>query len=173
VHGLTIKKLLGHYYMPVVLGDERADYIWHIIKVPSEVGFLNDLETWLGDNRPAWDAWMFSKIDESLDQRIHIPYFDGKRNEYRKFCPDFMFWMCRGDTYRIVFVDPKGTEHTQAARKIDGYRKLFETRPESPREFSHRQWKVSVRLLYFNPCPAAALDAYKPYWNADPAAIFA
>jgi len=156
----------------VVLGDERADYIWHIIKVPSEVGFLNDLETWLGDNQPDWDAWMFSKIDESLDQ-IYIPYFDGERNAYREFCPDFVFWMCRGDTYRIVFVDPKGTAHTQATRKINGYRKLFETRPESPREFSHRRWKVSVRLLYFNRRPAAADEAYQSYWSADPAAIFA
>jgi len=173
VDDLTIKKLAGHYYLPVVWGNERADYIQHIIKVKSEVDFLNDLERWLDNNAPAWDAWMFSKIDETLD-RIHIPYFDPKRNAYRDFCPDFVFWMCKGGTYRIVFVDPKGTEHAQAARKIDGYRKLFEAKPESPREFLHRgRWKVSVRLLYFNRLPAAAVDAYKSYWSADPAAIFA
>jgi len=172
VGGLTVKKLARHYYLPVVWGSEKAGYIQHIIKFKSEVDFLNDLETWLGGNAPAWDAWMFSKIDESLDQ-IYIPYFDGKRNAYREFCPDFMFWMCRGDNYRIVFVDPKGTEHMQAERKIDGYRKLFEANGR-PREFLHRgRWKVSVRLLYFNRCPAAAPDAYKPYWSADPGAIFA
>ena len=171
---LTIKNLAGHYYLPVVWGNERADYMQHIIKFQSEVDFLNDLETWLGKNMPAWDAWMFSKIDESLD-RIHIPYFDGKRNEYRNFCPDFVFWMCKGDAYRIVFVDPKGTEHAQAMRKIDGYKTLFEAAPGSPREFSHgKNWQVSVRLIYFHRRGRAAVPkSYRCYWSADPGTIFA
>jgi len=173
--GLTIKKLAGHYYLPVVLGHETADHIQHVIKFRSEVDFVGELENWLDNNAPAWDAWMFSKIDESLD-RIHIPYFDGNRNRYRQFCPDFVFWMCRGNRYRIVFVDPKGTEHTQAIRKIDGYQKLFKAEEsESPREFLHGgNWRVSVRLIYFNPRGRdAAPDAYKSYWSADPGVIFA
>ena len=173
-NGLTIKKLAGHYYLPVVLGNEKADYIQHIIKAKSEVAFLKDMENWLGENAPSWDAWMFSKIDESLD-RIHIPYYDGGCNEYRKFCPDFIFWMCKGNQYRIVFVDPKGTEHTQALRKIDGYKRLFEAgESKLPREFSHgRRWQVSVCLRFFHsrgrdPAPRG----YKQYWTDNPARIF-
>ena len=167
---LTIKKLLNHYYLPVVLGDEKADYIKHIIKVKSEVEFVNEMEDWIGSNPVAWDAWMFSKLDESLDQ-IHIPYYDRSSNEYRNFKPDFIFWMCKGDDYRIVFVDPKGTAHTSAYHKIDGYRKLFEQN-RNVRQFRYKnRWKVSVSLLMFNR-ETAPLAEYQEYWSTQPKDIF-
>jgi len=121
---LTIRKLLNHYYFPVVLGDEKVDYIQHIIKHKSEVDFLAELQQWLAGNQPDWDGWMFSKIDESLDE-VYIPYCDDSKNEDRRFLPDFIFWMCRGNQYRIVFVDPKGDTHANAYHKIDGYKTLF------------------------------------------------
>ena len=168
---LTIKKLIGHYYLPVALGNEKANYIQHIIKVESEVRFLNALEAWVEKNNIPWDAWMFSKIDESLD-RIHIPYFDNSVNDYRRFLPDFVFWMCRKNEYRIVFVDPKGTEHATAYRKIDGYKKLF-MQDGKPRVFTHRpDWRVSVNLLLYNPSGQPA-QAYQRYWTDSPESIFA
>jgi len=165
--GLDIRHIARHYYVPIITAPEKkAEFIQHIIKVPSEVKFLMDLEDALGKAK-VWDAWMFSKIDESLD-RIHIPYYD---NEERKFCPDFIFWMCRGDEYRIVFADPKGMEHTKAMRQIDGYKRLFEQSGE-PRSFSHgSRWKVSVRLLLFN-SQGTPPEAYRRFWSGDPAAIF-
>ncbi len=45
-------------------GDEKVDYIKHIIKTPSEVRFVNDLEDYLvkSDNKfKEFDWWMFSK----------------------------------------------------------------------------------------------------------------
>ena len=129
---LTIKKLLGHYYLPVVLGNEKAHYIQHIIKAQSEIEFLDALGKWTEKNDIPWDAWMFSKIDESVDN-VHIPYYDTSENEYRRFLPDFVFWMCKGNEYRVVFVDPKGTEYTSAYRKIDGYQKLFMPNGEARR----------------------------------------
>ena len=168
---LEIKKLLGHYYLPVVLGNEKANYIQHIIKVPSEIEFLNALETWVGkhkDDMPC-DAWMFSKIDESLDV-VHIPYYDHDKNEYRRFLPDFVFWICRENEYRIVFVDPKGEAHTSSYHKIDGYKKLF-VEDSGVRSFSHGKWKVSVDLLLYNP-GIDPLKPYKNYWISDPGDIF-
>lgn len=165
--GLDIKHIASHYYVPVITApEEKASLIQHIIKVPSEVKFLKDLDNALGE-AGNWDAWMFSKIDESLD-RIHIPYYD---NEDQKFCPDFIFWMCRGNEYRIVFADPKGMEHTKAMRQIDGYTRLFE-QSGNPRSFSHaRRWKVSVHLLLFN-SQGTPPEAYRRFWTDDPAAIF-
>ena len=164
---LDIKHIASHYYVPVITApEEKADFIQHIIKVPSEVAFLKDLESALGEAGD-WDAWMFSKIDESLDQ-IHIPYYD---NEDQRFYPDFIFWMCRGNEYRIVFADPKGMEHTKALRKIDGYTRLFE-HSGKPRGFSHAsRWKVSVHLLLFN-SQGTPPEAYERFWTDDPAAIF-
>ena len=168
---LTIKKIIGHYYLPVALGNEKANYIQHIIKVESEVRFLNALEAWVEKNNIPWDAWMFSKIDESLD-RIHIPYFDNSVNDYRRFLPDFVFWMCRENEYRIVFVDPKGTEHATAYRKIDGYEDLFMQNGE-PHSFKHLpDWRVSVNLLLYNPSGQPA-QAYQRYWTDSPESIFA
>ncbi len=75
--------------MPIVTAEtEKADFMKHIVKIESEVKFLNDLERWLEDHNPEWDAWMFSKIDESLDH-VSIPYFDHSVNEHRRFLPDF------------------------------------------------------------------------------------
>ncbi len=168
---LTIRKLAGHYYLPVILGEETADYIRHIIKVPSEIEFLNHLEEWTGNNRIPWEAWMFSRIDESLD-KIHIPWYDSDRNEYRRFLPDFIFWMSRGSRYRIVFVDPKGGAHTSSYSKIDGYRRLFyKDGSQTAHTFKHGKYDVSVDLFLYNP-QANPLDSYRQHWIDDPGDIF-
>lgn len=178
IPGLKIKHVAAHYYLPMVIGEtEVADFIKHIVKVKSEVRFLNELDEWLQDedNRPQWDAWMFSKLDESLD-KVHVPYFDEAVNEYRRFLPDFVFWMCKGDQYQIVFVDPKGAAHASSYRKIDGYEALFENQGQC-REFSTRfplAKNVKVKLLLFNPDPDQSPSRkYARYWRDHPKAIFA
>ena len=113
---------------------------------------------------------MFSKVDETCD-KIYIPYYDTNNNEYRRFFPDFVFWMCKGEKYQIVFVDPKGTEHTSAYRKIDGYRDLFET-DGSCKRFQHQESDVQVRLLMFNPNADNVLKEYKHFWANTPEQIF-
>jgi len=92
-----------------------------------------------------FDWWMFSKIDESLDE-VYIPYYNPKANNISRFYPDFIFWLKKGDNYYIAFVDPKGTEHTDAYRKIDWFKKLFE---EDGKEkvFNHNGFKVRIKLL--------------------------
>ena len=165
---LTIKKLAQHYYVPVILGGEKTDYLQHIIKVPSEVEFLQRLEVWLAANTPDWDAWMFSRIDEALDT-VHIPYTDAN-SDYRRFFPDFVFWMVKEDRYQIVFVDPKGTKHTGALHKIDGYKVLFET-DENTRSFRHGNIDVEVKLLMFNN-PQNVPSQYRRYWSNNHHDIF-
>ncbi len=155
------------------MGKETTDYMQHIIKVDSEVRFLNTLDEWIGNNTVGWDAWMFSKIDESLDD-VHIPYYDTDKNDYRRFLPDFVFWMCKGNEYRIVFVDPKGGVHTNAYDKIAGYQNIFEEKHNEalPRKFSYgKRWNVSVNLLMFN-LKKAPLRGYERYWTRQPGDIF-
>ncbi len=166
---LTIKKILNHYYLPVVLGRETASYIQHIIKINSEVEFLNRLASWLGEHKPDWDSWMFSKLDEARDE-VYIPYYDSDKNDYRRFLPDFVFWMVKGRHYRIVFVDPKGGAYTSAYHKIDGYKRLF-VENGNVRHFTHGRHRISVHLFYYN-ASSDPSEAYKPFWITDPAAIF-
>ena len=105
---LKIKNISRHYYVPVIAAQTgTANYIKHVIRENSEVRFLNGLEQWLENNEPEWDAWMFSKIDETVD-KVHIPYYDAATNEYTRFLPDFIFWMYWDDEYQIIFVDSEG-----------------------------------------------------------------
>ena len=170
---LSIKHLPQHYYIPVVTSASgRADFIKHVVQEESEVDFLAKLETWLGNNNPGWKAWMFSKIDESIDQ-IHIPYYDTARNEYRKFYPDFVFWMCEGSKYQITFVDPKGITHAVFSDdKVKGYKDLFEDN-EKMKKFNFQGLEVNVKLLMFNPEANRVRCAYPSFWKSALADIFA
>jgi len=163
---LKIKYIPNHYYLPIILSDnQRIDYIKHIIKTPSEVKFINDLEDYLekSDNKfKDFDWWFFSKLDESLDE-IYIPYYSPNLNKISRFYPDFIFWLNKGDNYFIVFVDPKGTEHTSAYRKIDGYRALFEKNGEE-KVFNYNGFKVRIKLLLRPDDTSKASREYRRYW---------
>ena len=165
---LTIKYIDKHYYIPLMLSDdEKVNYIKHIIKTKSEVNFIKKLERYLskkGNVFESFDWWFFSKIDETLD-KVYIPYYDG--TSIKKFKPDFIFWLSKGDEYTILFVDPKGTEHTAAYRKIDGYSKLFEEESNGKRvckTFEHEDKKVRVKLLLMTKDISKVLEEYRKYW---------
>ncbi|MHB1680314.1 MAG: DEAD/DEAH box helicase family protein [bacterium] len=168
---LEIKYIQNHYYIPVIISEEgKADYINHIIDVESEAKFIKGLENYLqkdGNVFEQFDWWMFSKLDETLDD-VYIPYYNPKENNIAKFKPDFIFWMQKAGDYIILFVDPKGTEHTDGYRKIDGYRKLFEFETEGNRiskNYSFEGCNIKVKLL-LKPSRgiAGVLEPYKEYW---------
>ncbi|RLJ09499.1 MAG: restriction endonuclease subunit R, partial [Candidatus Aenigmatarchaeota archaeon] len=145
---LKIKNVVNHYYIPLILSEkEKVDYIKHIIKTRSEVKFIKDLEAYLKRNNGKInvDQWMFSKIDEHLDE-VHIPYYDPDSNKIRKFKPDFIFWFNKGKDYFIIFVDPKGIKHTEFEHKVDWFRKFFGD-TDSPKIFEFDVFKIRV-LLY-------------------------
>jgi type III restriction enzyme len=185
---ITIKHIARHYYLPVVLSEDgKADYIRHIIKTPSEAKFINDLENYLAQPNnqfQQFDWWFFSKLDESLDE-VYIPYYDPVTNRMARFKPDFIFWLSKGDRYWIVFVDPKGTEHTASLRKIDGYRSIFLESENKPRylkysadsqtesqeangcsdngEENRRTKRVTVHLFFYGKSSDVP-EKYQDYW---------
>ncbi|MBI4531595.1 MAG: restriction endonuclease subunit R, partial [Candidatus Latescibacteria bacterium] len=165
---LKIRHVVNHYYIPMILSGEteQIDYIRHIVQTPSEVNFINHLEEYLGktDNRfQTFDWWMFSKLDESLDE-VYIPYYDGQANKVREFKPDFIFWLQKGDDYFILFIDPKGTEHTEYQRKIDGYSAIFEEVDGGKKAIIHGGKRVSVFALLHTDSIAGLPNRYKRYW---------
>ncbi len=167
---IVIKHIAQHYYLPVVLAeDEKVDYIRHIIKTQSEVRFIKDLESYLtrADNKfTAFDWWFFSKLDESLDE-IYIPYYDPKTNRIARFKPDFIFWLVKGNRYFIVFVDPKGTEHTDYQRKVDSYCAVF-TENGIVREFAYDEHRVSVHLFLHTQDVGSLPARYREFWSDSP-----
>jgi superfamily II DNA or RNA helicase len=166
---LKIKYLANHYYLPVIVSEtEKIDYLNHIINVDSEVKFVEQLEEYLTnpDNLfMQFDWWMFSKLDQTIDE-ILIPYYNPKENNIANFKPDFIFWAQKGKRYLILFVDPKGTEHADGYRKIDGYSRIFEIgEQKQSRDFSYNGFTINTKLL-LKPKRGIAevLDNYKKYW---------
>jgi hypothetical protein len=163
---IKIKYVANHYYVPLILSDEeRIDYIKHIIKTPSEVKFINDLEGYLArtDNKfKEFDWWLFSKLEPNLDE-VYIPYYNPKFNRISYFYPDFIFWLNKANDYLIIFVDPKGTEHTPAYRKVDGYKELFEENGKE-KVFAYDGSKVKIELRLRPKDVSKTLVEYRQYW---------
>jgi len=163
---IRIKYVANHYYIPVILSEaEKIDYIKHIIKTPSEVKFVNDLERYLeNDNKfQEFDWWLFSKLDESLDQ-VYIPYYDPKTNRISHFYPDFIFWLQRGDSYFIVFIDPKGISHTDYMHKVEGYKRIFEENGNGRKVLEHEGLKVRVFTFLYTDDVNMLTPGYTKYW---------
>jgi len=171
---LHIKRIAQHYYVPVLLsGSERIDWIRHVIRHPSEVRFLEVLEKYLSQQDNGFsklDWWAFSKLDESLDE-VYIPYYDPQSNRIRRFLPDFIFWLQKGDQYAIVFVDPKGMQQTNYQYKVDGYRDLFCDEAGKPKVFHHNGFNVRVYLLLHTEDANRAPSGYREHWFDNPKAI--
>jgi len=163
---LDIRKIANHYYIPVLLSsDERIDYIRSVIRVESEIRFLRQLEDYCGksDNLfKQFDWWLFSRIDETLDE-ISIPYYYPKDNRIANFKPDFIFWLKRGNRYHILFVDPKGTGRSEYEHKIDGYKSLFEENGQ-PRKFNHGDLEITVHVSLYTSDREFLASGYKDYW---------
>lgn len=166
---VQIKYLQNHYYNPLIVSiDEKVDYINHIIDVESEGKFLKQLEEYLQREENVFqnfDWWMFSKIDQTLDE-VYIPYYNPKENNIARFKPDFIFWLQKGFEYLVLFVDPKGTEHTDGFRKIDGYSRIFEMgENREVKSFPFGEIKIKTKLLLKPPHGIAEIpDNYKKYW---------
>ncbi|NLX70822.1 MAG: DEAD/DEAH box helicase family protein [Clostridiales bacterium] len=160
---LRIVKLAQHYYLPLVYStEEKIEYIKHIIKVDSEVKFIENLIKCVENKEYEYD-WMFCKIDESMDN-IYIPYYNRITNKYSRFYPDFIFWINRGDDYKIVFVDPKGTSYTDYQNKVDEFERIF-TDNGVPNEYSYKNFRITFDLkLITDNKNAVAGNKYENYW---------
>ena len=169
-HEIYIKNIENHYYLPLIISrDDKMDYLTRIISVSSERKFLQDLEGYLKNNKIDADYWFFSKIEEELD-KIYIPYYDKENNRMAKFFPDFIFWIKKGNNYYIVFVDPKGTKHTDYEYKVDGYSKIFEETGKT-KEFKHNEMKLKVFLYLYTEDKNTLPDKYKRYWFDNPGIV--
>ncbi|GAA7200687.1 DEAD/DEAH box helicase family protein [Helicobacter pylori] len=158
VDGAELLKLKEHYYTPLIKAKD-CDWLKHVVKVKSEIDFLQELQDqettkMLQEN---YDFWAFSKIDEHLDN-LFIPYFNNAAE--RRFFPDFIFWLQKGDTQIICFIDPKGNKHTDYEHKADAY-KLFKDRVFNPKDDPH--FKIKVVLKFYGDKDKVG-DNYRDYW---------
>ena len=160
---LNIKYLTNHYYHPLITSNEdKIEYLTHIIDVESEVKFIKELEADINTLNKKFSWWMFSKLDETLD-KIYIPYYNWAQNGYARFHPDFIFWLENKRGYHILFIDPKGTEHTSYQHKVEGYEKFF---GEAGKEKTLQEYGKDIRvyLRFFGSDKSKVPKPYKNYW---------
>ncbi len=156
VDDAELLKLKEHYYTPLIKA-KNCDWLKHVVKVKSESDFLEELLKITETLQENYDFWAFSKIDEHLDN-LFIPYIDNATE--RKFFPDFIFWLQKGGTQIICFIDPKGTEHTSSLRKADLY-KLFKDKVFSSKDDPN--FKIKVVLKFYGNYYRVP-DDYRHYW---------
>ncbi|PDX37202.1 DEAD/DEAH box helicase family protein [Helicobacter pylori] len=135
-------KLKEHYYTPLIKA-KNCDWLKHVVKVKSESDFLEELLKITETLQENYDFWAFSKIDEHLDN-LFIPYIDNGATE-RKFFPDFIFWLQKGGTQIICFIDPKGSKHTDYEHKADAYQ-LFKDKIFNPKNNPNLKIKVVLKF---------------------------
>lgn len=165
IKGLKLTKLSNHYYLPIICSKkDKLDYIKHIIDVPSEIKFIDELINVINNKHSFEYEWMFSKVDQTIDDRnIAIPYFNFNDNKYHDFYPDFIFWQKKEKEYIITFVDPKGTEYSSYQAKVDSFEELFGEN-DSPKEFSYNGYKIKFKLKLVCDDANAVGAHYKKYW---------
>ncbi|WP_187878083.1 DEAD/DEAH box helicase family protein [Helicobacter pylori] len=134
-------KLKEHYYTPLIKA-KNCDWLKHVVKVKSESDFLEELLKITETLQENYDFWAFSKIDEHLDN-LFIPYIDNAAE--RRFFPDFIFWLQKGDTQIICFIDPKGSKHTNYEHKADAYQ-LFKDKVFSSKNDPNLKIKVVLKF---------------------------
>ncbi|MDM7325374.1 MAG: DEAD/DEAH box helicase family protein [Thermus sp.] len=154
--------LSHHYYYPILAARQKLDYLKYIITTDSEFRFIQDLKDFLDTRTFDCEWWMFSKVDEHLD-KVYIPYYDRRSGEIRKYFPDFIFWFQKGREYTVVFVDPKGSTHTDYEYKVDGYKYLFEDNGV-PRIFTYKNLAVRFLLKLYTKDSSVISHAYRRYW---------
>ncbi len=138
--------LARHYYNPLVIDADNKAQIVYAISEKSEIEFLEDLKT--GLNALDGFEWNFCKIVQNVDA-IYVPYFDEEEQIWRKFYPDFIFWLKQDEIYEIVFVDPKGLKHGEGARfKANGFEMIF-----GGKNLEFNDNKIIVKLAYYNKDP--------------------
>ncbi|WRC47235.1 DEAD/DEAH box helicase family protein [Helicobacter pylori] len=150
-------KLKEHYYTPLIKA-KNCDWLKHVVKVKSESDFLEELLKITETLQENYDFWAFSKIDEHLDN-LFIPYIDNAAE--RKFFPDFIFWLQKGDTQIICFIDPKGTEHTSGLSKADPYKNLFKDKVF--RSKNDPNLKIKVVLKFYGNKDRVP-ELYRDFW---------
>ncbi len=142
VDDAELLKFKEHYYTPLIKA-KNCDWLKHVVKVKSESDFLEELLKITETLQENYDFWAFSKIDEHLDN-LFIPYIDGATE--RKFFPDFIFWLEKGGTQIICFIDPKGTKIAKYEHKADAY-KLFKDKVFSSKDDPN--FKIKVVLKFY------------------------
>ena len=93
----------AHLYVPILLQDKEIDRIYPAGLVESEKEFIEGLRNYLKNNKPQFEIYLLRNFPKR-----GIGFFN-----LSGFYPDFIMWIKSNKKQIIVFIDPKGLEHTK------------------------------------------------------------
>ncbi|MEM3974885.1 MAG: DEAD/DEAH box helicase family protein [Ignisphaera sp.] len=97
----------SHLYLPILIKSEKIDKVFPPALVESEEKFVKNLRSYLENNK-----YRFSDFEIYLLRNYPVSGL-GFQLQWHKFYPDFIMWVKYKDKQIIVFIDPKGLEHTK------------------------------------------------------------
>jgi superfamily II DNA or RNA helicase len=93
----------AHLYVPILLQDKKIDRISPVGLVESEADFIERLREYLEKKKPNFEVYLLRNFPKK-----GIGFFN-----LSGFYPDFIMWIKSSEKQFIVFIDPKGLEHTK------------------------------------------------------------
>lgn len=110
----------NHLYVPILLQTKEIDKISPPGLVESERKFIEGLRQYLKVNKTK-----FSGVEIYLLRNFPKSGV-GFQLQWSAFYPDFIMWIKRGGKQIIIFIDPKGLEHTKGLNdeKIQFYKDI-------------------------------------------------
>jgi len=93
----------AHLYVPILLQNKEIDRIYPAGLVESEKEFIEGLRNYLKNNKPQFEIYLLRNFPKR-----GIGFFN-----LSGFYPDFIMWIKSNKKQIIVFIDPKGLEHTK------------------------------------------------------------
>jgi len=96
----------SHLYLPVLIQSNKIDKISPAGLVESEKEFVSGLKEYLKKNKNKFSV-------EAYLLRNYPKSGVGFQLKWAGFYPDFIMWVKKGKKQIIVFIDPKGLEHTK------------------------------------------------------------
>ncbi|MFN3996059.1 MAG: restriction endonuclease subunit R, partial [bacterium] len=96
----------GSLYLPILIQNDKIDKISPVGLVESEKKFIEGLKKYLEKNK--------NKLKFEIYLLRNYPFSGvGFQLKWTNFYPDFIMWIKEGEKQTIVFIDPKGLEHSK------------------------------------------------------------
>lgn len=97
----------SHLYVPILLQNEKIKKITPEGLVESEKTFVSGIRKYIKSNAARFNGYELFLLRNYPKSGV------GFHLQYSGFYPDFILWIKKGNEQKMIFIDPKGLEHSK------------------------------------------------------------